>query len=114
MLQLNTEHKEICSQSLISIVLIVLEILNFCVKVSKELSKRLDAGGNLQLSADVGGESGPLLGHYLVSISLGYITYPLLTSRHTVSVVTTSMSTPEPTVAPSAVTLVTLKQGKKA
>ena len=68
MLQLNTEHKEICSQSLISIVLIVLEILNLCVKVSKELSKRLDAGGNLQLSADVGGESGPLLGHHLASI----------------------------------------------
>ena len=68
MLQLNTEHKEICSQSLISIVLIVLEILNFCVKVSKELSKRLDAGDNLQLSADVCSESGPLLGHHLVSI----------------------------------------------
>ena len=67
MLQLNTEHKEICSQSLISIVLIVLEILNFCVKVSKELSKGLDAGGNLQLSADVGSESRPLLGHHLVT-----------------------------------------------
>ena len=47
-------------------------MLDLCVKVSKELSKRLDAGGNLQLSADVGGESGPLLGHHLVtSIALG-------------------------------------------
>ena len=42
-------------------------MLDFCVKVSKELSKRLDAGGNLQVSIDVDGESGPLLGHHLVS-----------------------------------------------
>ena len=43
-------------------------MLDLCVKVSKELSKRLDAGDNLQVSADVGGESGPLLGHHLASI----------------------------------------------
>ena len=81
MLQLNTEHKEICSQSLISIVLIILEILNFCVKVSKELSKCLDAGGNLQLSTDVGSESRPLLGHHLAS-SVAIITgiYHILSS----------------------------------
>ena len=42
-------------------------MLDLCVKVSKELSKRLDAGDNLQLSADVCSESGPLLGHHLVS-----------------------------------------------
>ena len=79
-------------------------MLDLCVKVSKELSEGLDAGDNLQVSADVGGESGPLLGHHLVSSIAIIITYHLLTSRHTVSVVTTSMST---TVSPLAVTLVT-------
>ena len=42
-------------------------MLDLCVKVSKELSKRLDAGDNLQVSADVCSESGPLLGHHLVT-----------------------------------------------
>ena len=43
-------------------------MLDLCVKVSKELSEGLDVGDNLQVSADVGSESGPLLGHHLVSI----------------------------------------------